>query len=225
MPMHKKLMLAEIAKNKALSPTQIVAERLHAENLLEAGFDTAAFLHLWIVTEVAAKELMSIYKYTKDTSAALEKLEPKLKHVLIKNFNNSSEKPTNEQASKLTIQALPALTETLCDVFKKSYTSDFIRLDVTKIMSAIDVLALPVDKVILKYLLSTEIKERPDGCGIKDKTTVRARRNKLVHSNRQIDDAILVQLLPIFDYFFDFLSKIHQLAETSTQPNFNQEVA
>lgn len=219
LPTHKQLMLSEIASNEALKVAHIQAERQHAQTLQEAGFTTAAFLHLWIVTEVAAKELMSIYKYTKDTPAALNKLKPKLKHALIKNLNHSPKKLINAQASQLTDQALPALSQTLCDIFKKSYTSDFIRLDIKKIELALTLSRLPVDKAILKYLLASTVKALPDGYGLKDKTTVRTRRNKLVHSNRQIDEAIWAELLPVFDYFFDLLAQLQQLANASLQPD------
>ncbi|MGL4939265.1 hypothetical protein [Shewanella sp.] len=177
---------------------------------------------------MAAKELMIIHKYTKDTPAALKKLEPKLKHVLIKNLNYSPKNLINVQASNLTLQTLPALAKSLCEVFKKSYTSDFIRLDFKKIELALDLLALPADKVdkaVLKYLLASSIEKLPDGYGLKDKITVRERRNRLVHSNRQIDAAIFEQLLPVFAYLFELLSDIQDLAQACTQPNQHPEVA
>ena len=98
LPTHKQLMLDEIAASKALSSEHIASELAQALKLREAGFSTQAFLHLWIVPEVAAKELMCIYKYTKDTHEALKKLQPELKRSLQPHLKESANKyPTNKK--------------------------------------------------------------------------------------------------------------------------------
>ena len=115
---HKQLMMAEIAASKALSSEHIASERAQAVKLREAGFPTQAFLQLWIVTEVAAKELMCIYKYTKDTHETLKKLQPELKRALQPHLNEQPKKAANEQASLLAGKTLPSLVSPLYGVFK-----------------------------------------------------------------------------------------------------------
>lgn len=225
LPTHKQLMLSEIAANDALKVAHIQAERQHAQTLQEAGFTTAAFLHLWIVTEVAAKELMCIYKYTKETQAALKKLQPELKRALQPHLTFSSKKEADAQAQTLSAKALPSMIGPLQSIFNDHAKSVSRQMALAVIKSALELLAQDIDIALLDYLLGTKEKQLPDGVSLGGKTTIRNRRNDLVHTNGQVDEAVLAQLLPVFDYFFGLLAQIHQLAKTSTQPNQHHEVA
>lgn len=225
LPTHKQLMLSEIAANDALKVAHIQAERKHAQTLQEAGFTTAAFLHLWIVTEVAAKELMSIYKYTKETQAALKKLQPELKRALQPHLTVSSKKEAQAQAQTLSAKALPSLIGPLQSIFKDHAQSSSRQLDLAVIKSALELLAQDIDIALLDYLLGTKEKPLPDGVSLGGKTTIRNRRNDLVHTNGQVDDATMTQLRPVFEYFFDLLAQLQPLAKTNLQPDLKNEVA
>lgn len=227
LPSHQQLMLSEIVSSNALSPAHLQTEREHAHKLLMAGFTTAAFLHLWIVTEVAAKELMAIYKYTKETHDALKKVGPELNRALRPHITASSQKEAHALAGELTASALPSLVRPLQGIFKSHAQNNCRQLDISVIKAAFQVLAQPVDSERLEYLLATKVTAPPAGIGLTDKTTVRERRNKLVHSNGTVDAATAMQLLPIFDVFFSLLqqisAQIHQ--EQDAQHNLNKEVA
>ena len=225
LPTHQQLMLFEIASNEALKVAHIQAERQHAQTLQEAGFTTAAFLHLWIVTEVAAKELMCIYKYTKETQAALKKLQPELKRALQHHLTFSSKKEADAQAQTLSAKALPSMIGPLQSIFNDHAKSVSRQLDLAVIKSALELLAQDIDIALLDYLLGTTEKALPEGFSLSGKTTVRNRRNALVHTNGQVDEAVLAQLLPVFEYFFDLLAQLQQLANASLQPDLNNEVA
>ncbi|MBP8772089.1 hypothetical protein ACW5XX_00755 [Aeromonas mytilicola] len=225
LPTHKQLMLDEIAASKALSSEHIASELAQALKLREAGFSTQAFLHLWIVTEVAVKELMCIYKYTKDTHEALKKLQPELKRSLQPHLNAPSKKVANEQAMTLTAKALPSLVSSFHSVFKSAAQTNCRHLDMAVIKSVFAVLKQAIDEIRLDYLLATKFKAIPEGVDLKDKTTVRNWRNKLVHTNGHVDDKTLAQLLPIFDYFFSLLQQLSTLSVASQQPDLNEEVA
>ncbi|WP_270698112.1 hypothetical protein [Aeromonas sp. QDB05] len=199
LPTHNQLMLAEIAASKALSPEHIASEREKAANLMAAGFTTQAFLHLWIVTEVAVKELIRIYKYTKDAHEILKKMQSELKRALKRHLVARPKETAHEQASILTNMALPSLSNSLYGVLKNHAESR--QLDVAAIKSALTVLEITVDSAWFEYLLATKIEELPECIDFSEKTTVRERRNKLVHSNGSVSDATLVRLLPLFDYF------------------------
>lgn len=227
LPSHQQLMLSEIVSSNALSPAHLQTEHEHAHKLLLAGFTTAAFLHLWIVTEVAAKELMAIYKYTKETHEALKKMGPELNRALRSHITASSQKEAHAQAGELTANALPSLVGPLQGIFKTHAQNSCRQLDISVIKAAFQVLAQPVDSVRLEYLLATKVTALPTGIGLTDKTTVRERRNKLVHSNGSVDAAIAMQLLPVFEHFFSLLQQvgvqIHQAQ--GAQHNLNKEVA
>ncbi|WP_429231098.1 hypothetical protein [Aeromonas veronii] len=227
LPSHQQLMLSEIVSSNPLSPAHLQTEREHANKLLMAGFTTAGFLHLWIVTEVAAKELMAIYKYTKETHDALKKMGPELNRALRPHITASSQKEAHAQAGELTANALPSLVRPLQGIFKSHAQNSCRQLDISVIKAAFQVLAQPVDSERLEYLLATKVTDPPAGIGLTDKITVRERRNKLVHSNGSVDAATVMQLLPIFDVFFNLLqqisAQIHQ--EQDAQHNLNNEVA
>ncbi|MFB2776802.1 hypothetical protein [Shewanella xiamenensis] len=225
LPSHKQLLHYEFALNKALSPAHIQAERQHAQKLLHAGFTTAAFLHLWIVTEVAAKELMCIYKYTKETQAALKKLQPELKRALQPHLTVSSKKEADAQAQTLSAKTLPSMIGPLQSIFKDHAKSASRQLDLAVIKSALELLAQDIDIALLDYLLGTKEKQLPDGVSLGGKTTIRNRRNDLVHTNGQVDNATMAQLRPVFEYFFDLLAQLQQLANTSLQPDLKNKVA
>ncbi|WP_429091354.1 hypothetical protein [Aeromonas rivipollensis] len=225
LPSHQQLMLSEIVSSNALSPAHLQTEHEHAHNLLKAGFTTAAFLHLWIVTEVAAKELMCIYKYTKETQAALKKLQPELKRALQPHLTVSSKKEADAQAKMLSAKALPSMIGPLQSIFNDHAKSVSRQLDLAVIKSALELLAQDIDIALLDYLLGTTEKALPEGISLSGKTTVRNRRNALVHTNGQVDDATMAQLRPVFEYFFDLLAQLQQLANTSLQPDLKNEVA
>ncbi|MDH1899231.1 hypothetical protein [Aeromonas caviae] len=224
LPSHKQLLHSEFALNKALSPAHIQAERQHAQKLLQAGFATAAFLHLWIVTEVAAKELMSIYKYTKDTHDALKKLGPELKRALQPHITAANKKAAHLQASELSEKTLTAMIGPLHGVFNDQAKNSSERLDVGIIKSVLNELELPFDNIKLDYLLGTKEKALPEGISNIGQITIRNRRNALVHTNGKIDGATLVQLLLVFEYFFELLTQI-QAAADRLQPHSANEVA
>lgn len=225
LPSHQQLMRTEIASNHALLPAHLQAERQHAQKLLQAGFTTAAFLHLWIVTEVAAKELMSIYKYTKDTLEALKKMQPELSRSLATHISAPTKKEAHTQAQTLCVNALPSLAGSLHGIFKLHAQTSCRQLDIAVIKSALITLEVSFTGPRLEYLLATKVGELPAGIDLKDKTTVRERRNKLVHSNGTVTAETAAALLPIFDEFFGLLlgasSNLHQDA----QPHLNNEVA
>lgn len=227
LPTHCQLMLAEIASNNALSPAHIQAERQHAQKLLQAGFATAAFLHLWIVTEVAAKELMSIYKYTKDTHDALKKMQPELSRSLATHIGAPTKNEAHTQAKALCVNALPSLAGSLHGIFKVHAQSSCRQLDIAVIKTALTTLAISFTGPRLEYLLATKVAALPAGIDLNDKTTVRERRNKLVHSNGTVTAATATQLLPIFDEFFGLLQQVSNAPEhaQNAQPHSANEVA
>ncbi|HAY94629.1 hypothetical protein [Shewanella sp.] len=205
LPTHKQLMLAAISSNEALKVAHIQAERHHAQTLQEAWFTTAAFLHLWIVTEVAAKELMNIYKYTKETKAALKKLQLELKRALQPHLSVSSKKEAHAQAQTLIAKALPSLIGPLQSIFNDHAKSASRQLDLAVIKSALTTLEVSFNSSRVEYLLASKVAALPDGIDLKDKTTVRERRNKLVHSNGTVTAETAAALLPMFDEFFSLL--------------------
>lgn len=222
---HKQLMLSEISASTALQPELIIKARAEAEKLRSAGFSTQAFLHLWIVTEVAAKELMCIYKYTKDTHDALKKIQPELKRALQPHLNAPTKVEANEQALILTAKALPSFISPFYSLFKVAAQISCRQLNVAVIKSAFAVLELMTDEQTINYLLTTKIKQLPMKIEFTDKITIRERRNRLVHTNRQVDDATLAQLLPVFDYFFSLLQQLTTQFAVSQQLNLDNEVA
>ncbi len=226
LPTHKQLMMAEIAASKALSSEHIASELAQALKLREVGFPTQAFLHLWIVTEVAAKELMCIYKYTKDTHDALPKLLPELNRALRPHITAPNPKEMNTQVKILSGKALPSMVGPLQSIFKAHAQSSCRQLDIAVIKAALVVLEMTVDHSRLEYLLATKVKTLPVGIDLADKTTVRERRNKLVHSNGTVGSAVVAQLLPIFDEFFSLLQGVSATPPlNSSQPDLDKEVA
>ncbi len=224
-PTHQQLMLGEISASVALQLEHIANERDEVARLIKAGFPTQAFLHLWIVTEVAAKELMCIYKYTKDTHAAIKKVHLELKRAVQPHLDVVSKEQAHSLADAVVDKTLPSLINPFHSLFKSGAETTCRKLDVGIIKSALIVLDLAVEEAHLNYLLATKVNELPVGIKLTDKTTIRERRNKLVHTNGQVVDSTLTQLLTIFDYFFALLQSIGFPPAVSQQQNSDKEVA
>jgi len=168
---------------------------------------------------------MCIYKYTKETQAALKKLQPELKRALQPHLTISSKKEAHAQAQTLSAKALPSLIGPLQSIFKDHAQRSSRQLDISIIKKSLVVVVQAVDLARLDYLLGTENKPLPEGISLGSNTTIRNRRNDLVHTNGQVDDATMTQLRPIFEYFFDLLTQLQQLANASLQPDLKNEVA
>lgn len=222
---HKQLMLNEISASRVLQLELIIKARAEAENLRIASFPTQAFLHLWIVTEVAAKELMCIYKYTKNTHSVINKVQLELKRAVQPHLNIVSMEQANRSAEDVADKALPSLIAPFHSIFKSGAGVACRQLDIGVINSCLEALDLTVDHARLGYLLGTKDNPLPDGVILSSKITIRERRNKLVHTNGQVDDATLAQLLPVFDYFFSLLQQLTTQFAVSQQLNLDNEVA
>lgn len=190
----KQLMLAEINKSTVF---QIDKDLATATALTDNGFYTSAFLQYWQITEVTAKELMLIAKYAADCVDATNKTLRTLK----KHFKASGA-IVNEAKIKEDLQA------TFVSLFKPKAEQSSRNLDIGAIAKSLNTLGLVFNNEYLSFLLATKIDNLPVGIQFSDKSTVRERRNQLVHRNGQISDDDLNVLLPVFDHFFDLIKQV-----------------
>ncbi|MCS6174111.1 hypothetical protein [Shewanella baltica] len=245
LPTLKQLILVEIGANTAMKLEHITKERAEAVRLRAAGFSTQAFLHQWIVVEVAAKQLMCIYKYTQDTLSALNKTKPALKRAVQPHLTVGTKEQAHTIATEITDKSLRQMVTTFHGIFKPKAEVACRKLDIGVIKSSFEKLELTVDRQRLEYLLGTEENPLPDGITLTSKITIRERRNQLVHTNGHVSDETLTQLVPLFDYFFSLIEQLtdsteqprlpssqrqadpmaDNLLNAALQPNLNQEVA
>lgn len=190
----RKLMTAEIKKSSAFD-VQMGLETANA--LIAAGFHTSAFLQYWQITESMAKELMVIAKYAADCVDATNKTLRTLKKHL-----EASGAIVNEFQVKEDLQA------TFVSLFKPKAEQSSRNLDIGAITKSLKTLGLAFNDEYLKFLLGTKVDNLPVGIQFSDKSTVRERRNQLVHRNGQISDDDLTVLLPVFDQFFDLIKQV-----------------
>lgn len=190
----KQLMLAEINKSTVF---QIDKDLATATALTDNGFYTSAFLQYWQITEVTAKELMLIAKFAADcvdvTNKTLKTLRKHLK---------ASGTIVDEAKIKQDLQT------SFITLFKPKAEQSSRNLDIGAITKSLKTLGLAFNDEYLKFLLGTKVDNLPVGIQFSDKSTVRERRNQLVHRNGQISNDDLNVLLPVFDYFFDLIKQV-----------------
>lgn len=194
----KQLMLAEVNKSPVF---QIDKDLATAKALTASGFYTSAFLQYWQITEVIAKELMVISKYAADCVDATSKTIKSLKKHLKTNARDIDQ-----------TQLAKDLQVSFVSLFKVKAEQSSRNLDIAAITKCLKTLGLAFNDELLQYLLATKVKTLPAGIQFADKSTVRERRNQLVHRNGQLSDTDLTELLPVFNHFFDLIKQAKNAA-------------
>jgi hypothetical protein len=157
----------------------------HCRELIATGYYTEAFLALWILTEVIAKNIQITYK----ASSAAEKISSSL---LKKLTSNNIDIEKNNLASQLRDTSFSEAKNIISN--KRDY------VDAGVVIASLKFFTPELDEIRLKFLLATKVEVAP--VETPSKSTVRNRRNDLVHNNSKVSKEDLETYLQYFEYFF-----------------------
>jgi len=157
----------------------------HCKELIDLGYYTEAFIAMWILVEVISKDI----QITNRAAIVAGRISDSLLNKLRKN-NVDIEK--NSLRDQLVDVAFVQAKNT--QGAKREY---IIAKDV---VSGLKHIVTTVDEDMLMFLLSSKIDKAP--AGFSSKTTIREKRNGLVHGKSRIEKDDLMNCMPYFDYFF-----------------------
>lgn len=183
--------LSQLKKSKNLSFQKDIEE---AESLALSGFYTSAFLRQWQVVEAVSRELIIItrsYDEAQNTWSGISKI-----------FKKQTIDPVKNNL-KLQIENV------LFSSAKQKMESSFRYIDIGQLGKAFDSLGLSWDKLSVRYLMASSIKKENRPPGANESTTIREKRNQVIHRNLSLTKAQYDQYLPFFQQFFDIVR--HQI--------------
>lgn len=167
-----------------------VSDLEHCKKLANAGYYTEAFLAMWILVETISKKIQITYRCSMDAEKISDSLLEKLHtHEIDIEKNN------------LIIQ----INDTLFHRVKEMYGSKRENIFADTVISGLTLIEPTVDESQLKFLLASEINEPPKG--LTSKTTIRERRNQVIHNNLKITQDYFNNTIDYFDYFFSLTIK------------------
>lgn len=167
-----------------------VSDLEHCKKLANAGYYTEAFLAMWILIEAISKKIQITYRCSMDA----EKMSASLLKMLYKH-------EVNVEKNNLRIQ----INDILFYRVKEMYGSRRENVLADAVISGLTLIEPTADKSQLKFLLASEIDEPPKG--FTSKTTIRERRNQVIHSNSKITQDYFKNTIDYFDYFFSLTVK------------------
>lgn len=180
----------------------------HCKNLANAGYYTEAFLAMWILVETISKKIQITYR----VSMGAEKISDSL---LVKLHTHE----VNIEKNNLRIQ----INDILFYRVKEMYGNRRENVLADTVISGLTLIEPTADKSQLKFLLASEIDEAPKG--LTSKTTIRERRNQVIHSNSKITQDYFKNIIDYFDYFFSLTVKAKSvtngIADMTTTANID----
>lgn len=162
-----------------------VSDIEHCKELANASYYTEAFLAMWILVEVTSKNIQITYR----VSMAADNISDSLFKSLLKNKIDTEKYNLRRQIIDTTFLQV-----------KKMYGTRREYVNAKDVISALKLIATDADEGKLKFLLASEVDEAPTG--FSSKTTIREKRNDLVHNNRTISKDDFKKYEDYFDYFF-----------------------
>lgn len=171
----------------------------HCKELANAGYYTEAFLAMWILVETISKKIQITYRCSMDTEKISDSLLAKL-HTHEVNIGKND----------LIIDVNDIL---FCGV-KEMYGNKRENILADTVISGLTLIEPTADKSQLKFLLASKIDEPPKG--LTSKTTIRERRNRVIHSNSKIPQDHFKITIDYFDYFFSLTVKAKSITNGIT---------
>ena len=168
-----------------------VSDLEHCKELANAGYYTEAFLAMWILVEAISKKIQITYRCSMDAEKISDSLLAKLHtHEIDIEKNN------------LIIQ----INDTLFYRVKEMYGNKRENVFADTVISGLTLIEPTADKSQLRFLLASKIDKSPKG-GLTSKTTIRERRNQVIHNNSKITQDYFENTIDYFDYFFSLTVK------------------
>lgn len=157
----------------------------HCKELSDAGYYTESFLAMWILVEVISKSIQITHR----ASIAADKISGSLLKKLHAN-NVDTEK----------YNLCGQIIDTAFLQVKKMYGTRREYVNAKDVIAMLKHIAPDADEQKLIFLLSSEVKKAP--AGFSSKTTIREKRNDLVHNKRAISKDDFKNYIDYFEYFF-----------------------
>ncbi|QOJ23100.1 MAG: hypothetical protein HRU78_05105 [Gammaproteobacteria bacterium] len=169
---------------------ECVSDLEHCKELANAGYYTEAFLAMWILVETISKKIQITYRCSMDAKKISDSLlaGPHMHKIVIEKNN-------------LIIE----INDTLFNKVKEIYGNKRESIFENIVISGLMLIEPTADKSQLKYLLASKIGEPPKG--LTSKTTIRERRNQVIHNNSKITQDSFNSTINYFDYFFSLTIK------------------
>ena len=169
---------------------ECVSDLEHCKELANAGYYTEAFLAMWILVETISKKIQITYRCSMDAEKISDSLLAKL-HT----------HETDIEKNNLITQ----INDTLFYRVKEIHGNKRENVFADTVISGLTLIEPTADKSQLRFLLASEIGEPPKG--FTSKTTIRERRNQVIHSNSKITQDYFEKTIDFFDYFFSLTIK------------------
>lgn len=157
----------------------------HCKELANAGYYTEAFLAMWILVEVIAKNIQITYR----ASIAAANISGSLLKKLVANHVDIEKNNLRSQLIDISFSQAKGMYGN-----KREY------VDVGDVISGLKLVTSDADEHQLRFLLASKVDKAP--IGFSSKTTIRERRNDLVHNNSKIAQDDFKSYEDYFDYFF-----------------------
>lgn len=198
------LLISKLAKSKTVDIKNDLDE---AFKLAQNQFFTSAFLRQWRILEAISRELMLLYRTSKET----KKIQKKLLSVLRKSKIESKTNNLSYQFENILFSSTAKHMENSCR-----------NIDISTIKNALSDCEIDFDGKKIKFILSSELskddkkEENLIPLGV-DRISIREKRNRLIHKNQSITADEYEQYLPFFQYYFDLISQIQEKSKNTNQ--------
>lgn len=181
--------LTHLKGSKSLSVADDIKE---AESLALNGFYTSAFLRKWQIVESVSRELIIITRSHDDAQKSWGKIS-----------NIFKKQKIDPEKNNLKLQ----IENVLFSLAKQKIESSFRYIDIGQLEAALDSLGLSFDKLSVRYLMASSIKKENRPSGVKELTTIREKRNYVIHRNQTLTKDQYNQYLLFFQHFFDIVQR------------------
>lgn len=167
-----------------------ISDLEHCKELANAGYYTEAFLAMWILVETISKKIQMTYRCSMDAE--------KISNSLLAMLHNHK---IDIEKNNLSIQ----MNDILFHRIEKMHGNKRENVYADTVISGLRLIEPTADMSQLKFLLGSEIDKPPKG--FTSKTTIRERRNQVIHSNSKITQDYFKKTIDYFDYFFSLTVK------------------
>lgn len=180
--MVKNIFERQIAK---LKHAKFVDDIKHFNDLIDADCYTEAFIAMWILVEIIAKDIQTTHRAAiaadKISGSLLNKLRDNNINIEINNLHNQ-------------------LSDVAFIQVKNAQDAKWEKIKANDVILGLKLISPQMDEDMLMFLLSTKVDKTP--AGFSSRTTIREKRNGVMHNKSRISKSELVNCKPYFDYFF-----------------------